>query len=151
MQHLGPKEFGSCFGQHGQQPILCSMVWQTLRQLQPPLIMGGFPMGRGPLSPCLHQDLDNCCTVTKKTGRSSLMRQDLPDRLACMYDVCAAIMIAEPPPHPVATTPIPPPVPSRLACVPIQPWPPPVFLVFAQPLSQEYTTTCLKASRGGGR
>ena len=37
------------------------------------------------------------------------------------------------------------------AYVPIQPWPPPVFLLFAQPLSQESTAPCLKASRGGGR
>ena len=152
----GPTGFGSCFGNPGLPPLLCLTIWrmsshlqpplimggfpmdrepllpyltpdlanycpvhenttQRLSQLQPPLIMGGFPMGRGPLSPCLRQDLDNYCTVSERTGRCSIMQQDLPDGLACMYDDCAAIMFAEPPPHPVATTPTPPPVPSRLA------------------------------------
>ena len=67
------------------------------------------------------------------------------------YTSCAVSIIAEPPPPRVAPTPVPPPVPSRLASVPVQPWPPPVFLVCGQPLSQESTATCLKASRGGGR
>ena len=114
-------------------------------------------MDRGPLSPCPNRDLDNYCPVTQKTGKSSIMRQDLYDNLVCTYDTHTASVIAEPPPPPVATTPVPtpvpgynsctasiiaepppphvaptsvpPPVPSRLACVPAQPWPPPVFLV----------------------
>ena len=147
----GPTEFGSCLEKTGLPPILCPTVWQIFHQSQPPLLLGGFPMNHEQLSPCLNQDLGNSCPVTEKTGRSFVLREDLYDKSVCMYDDCAAIMVAEPPPPHVATTPVPPPVPSRLACVPIQPWPPPVFLVFAQPLSQESTAPCLKASRGGGR
>ena len=61
-----------------------------------------------------------------------------------------------------AVPPWPPPALSRLAYVPIQPCPPqvprsplspynPGILVSIQPLSQVYSTRCLKASRGGGR
>merc|ERR1712215_307709 len=135
----GPTEFGSCFGKPGLPPILCPTIWPMFRQLQPPLILGGFPMDRGPLSPYYRKDIDNYCPVTKKTGQSSIMRQDLYDRLVCMYDDYTASVIAEPPPPYVATTPVPPPVHSRLACVLIQPWPPPEFLVSAQPLSQGST------------
>ena len=131
------------------------------------------------------------------------MRQDLHDRLFCMYDTDTASVNAEPPPPHAATKPItrtpptqpsrpltpsppvdsatppkenmrskslmrtplpvqrehevaiphedPPPVPIRLACVLLQPWPPPVFMILYQPLSQEPTAPCLKAPRGGGR
>ena len=122
-----------------------------LQQLQPLLILGGFPMDPGLLSPYYKRGLGNHCHVTKKTGQYFLLQQDLCDNTVRMYDDFAAIIIAEPPPPHVATTPVPPPVPIRLACVLIQPWPPPVFLVFDQPLSQESTAPCLKASRGGGR
>ena len=62
---------------------------------------------------------------------------------------------AKPPPPRVATRPVPPPVLSRLACVTIQPWPPPVptnpgYLIYRQPLSQLSTAHCLKAPRGEG-
>ena len=61
-----------------------------------------------------------------------------------------------------AVPPWPPPALSRLAHAPIQPCPPqvprsplsphdPGILVSTQPLSQVYSTPCLKASRGGGR
>ena len=61
-----------------------------------------------------------------------------------------------------AVPPWPPPALSRLAYVPVQPCPPqvlrsllsphhPGILVSTQPLSQVYSTPCLKASRGGGR
>ena len=59
------------------------------------------------------------------------MRQDLSDRLVCMYDTYTASVIAEPPPPHVATTPVPPPASIRLAYVPLQPWPPPVLLVLS--------------------
>ena len=64
-------------------------------------------------------------------------------------------------PH-AAVPPWPPPALNRLAYDPIQPCPPrvprsplsphnPGILVSTQPLSQVYSTRCLKASRGGGR
>ena len=60
-----------------------------------------------------------------------------------------------------AVPPWPPPALSRLAHAPIQPWPPQVprsplspydsgILSSTQPLSQVYSTLCLKASRGEG-
>ena len=75
----GPTDFGSCFGKLGLPPILCPTIWPMFRQLQPPLILGGFPMDRGPLSPYYRKDIDNYCPVTKKTGQSFIMRQDLYD------------------------------------------------------------------------
>ena len=103
------------------------------------------------LSPYFKRGLGNYCPVTKKTGQNFILQQDLYDKLVRMYDDFAVIIIAEPPPPHVATTPVPPSVLSKLTGVTIQPWPPPVFLVSSQPLSQVSTAPCLKASRGGGR
>merc|ERR1711888_490424 len=69
--------------------------------------------------------------MTKKTGRSSFMRQALSDSPVCMYNTCTASVIAEPPPPHVAPTPVSSPVTSNLAYVPTQPWPPPVTLVLS--------------------
>ena len=147
----GPTGFGPCFRTPGLSDMSCPTIGRHFPHLKLLLLLGGFPLDRGPLSPCLNPDLDNYCNVTGKTGRCSIMRRDLHGRLACMYDTYAASVIAVPPPPHVATTPTPPPVPTKLACVLLQPWPPPAFLVFGQPLSQESPATCLKASRGGGR
>ena len=108
-------------------------------------------MDPGLLLPYFKSGIGHHCPVTKETGQNFISQRDLSGKLVRMYDNCAAIVIAEPPPPHVATTHVPPSFPSRLASVLVQPWPPPVFLVFGQPLSQESTATCLKASRGGGR
>merc|ERR1711888_543611 len=79
----GPSEFGPCFRTPGLPPISCPTIWQNFQQLKPLLLLGGFPLDRGPLPPCLNPDLNNYCTVTEETGRSSNMRQDLRGRLAC--------------------------------------------------------------------
>ena len=59
------------------------------------------------------------------------MRQDLSNRLTCIYDASTASVIAEPPPTPVATIPVSPPALIWLAYVFLQPWPPPVLLVLS--------------------
>ena len=180
---IGPTEFGSYFKKPGLPPILCPTIRPKFQQLQPLLILGGFPMDRGPLSPCLNQDFGNYCPVTEKTGQNFILREDLYDELVRMYDDGSPNHIMEGIylhlPHVRVSTkflfemdvtlyllkclgsphyrpqkcrvdlPLPQPL-SGHACVPIQPWPPPVFLVFDQPLSQESTAPCLKASRGEG-
>merc|ERR1711888_69173 len=74
----GPSEVGPCFRTPGLPPISCPTIWQNFQQLKPLLLLRGFPPDRGPLSPYLTQDRDNNCPVTKKTGQSSIIRQDLP-------------------------------------------------------------------------
>ena len=127
----GPTEFGPCFRTPGSPPIPCPLIRQNFHRLRPLLLLGGFPLDRGPLSPHLTQDLDDYCPVTQQTGRSTIMQQDFYGRMVCTYDAHAASVIAEPPPPHVATIPVPPPAPIRLAYVLLQPWPPPVLLVLS--------------------
>ena len=82
----GPTEFGSYFKKPGLPPISCPTIGPKFQQLQPLLILGGFPMDRGPLSPCLNQDFGNYCPVTEKTRQNFILREDLYDELVRMYD-----------------------------------------------------------------
>ena len=127
----GPTEFEPCFRTPGLPPTSCPTIGQNLHQSKPLLMLGSFPLDRGPLSPCLNPDLNNYCPMTKKAGQSSNMRQDLYDSLVYTYDTSTASVTAKPPPPHVAAIPVPPPAPIRLAYVPLQPWPPPVLLVLS--------------------
>ena len=167
----GPTEFGPCFKTPGLPPISCPTIGQNFQQLQPLLILGGFPLDRGPLFPCLNQDFGNSCHVTEETRRNFIVREELYDELVRMYDdgsphhimvgICLHLHYVRVPtlfpwmditlyllkclgsPHyrPQkcwVDLPLPQPL-SGHACVPSLPWPPPVFLVLDQPLSQDFT------------
>ena len=152
--------------------MACPTIGPKSQQLQPLLIFGVLPMDRGPLFPCLNQDVGNYYPVTTKTGQNFIMREDLYDKLVRMYDAGSTHHVMERIslhlPHVRVSNkfvpelyvtlyllkclgsphyrpqkcrvdlPLPQPL-SGHACVPFQPWPPPVFLVFDQPLSQEST------------
>ena len=77
-----------------------------LQQLQPPLILGDFPMDPGLLLPYFKSGIGHHCPVTKETGQNFISQRDLSGKLVRMYDNCTAIVIAEPPPPHVATTPL---------------------------------------------
>ena len=110
-----------------------------LKHFRPPLILGGFSMDPGLLLPYFKSGIGHHCPVTKETGQNFILQRDLSGKLVRMYDNCTAIVIAEPPPPHVATTPVPPTVLSKLTCVTIESRPPPVFMVSTQPLSQVST------------
>merc|ERR1711888_183776 len=85
----GPSEFEPCFRTPGLPTISCP----PLKLL---LLLGDFPLDRGRLSPCPNQDLDDHCPVTRHRGQSSILRQDLYDRLLCMYETNTASVNAKP-------------------------------------------------------